>query len=162
MNGTQHDWIKMVAEAAADAQHCWPTMAACEAALESGYGTSALAKEGLNLFGMKAHASTSMADEFSLPTREFLAGTWVSTTAEWMKYATLADCFKDRMATLTRLAPQFPHYADALASTDPMSYVTNVSESWSTDPERAAKVIAIYGAYNTYQPPPAVLDASDN
>src|SRR5271154_6329427 len=126
MNATQHDWIASTADAAARAFHCWPTMAACEAALESNYGTSALAREGLNLFGMY--------ETLNIPTKEYLDGSWSVVNAEWVKYDTLEDCFKDRMATLTRMAPKFPHYADALAAPDPKSYVVNVSESWSSDP----------------------------
>ena len=41
--------------AAAQARHVFPEMAACEAALESGFGKSGLAREDNNLFGMKQH-----------------------------------------------------------------------------------------------------------
>ena len=152
MNATQHDWIASAADAAARAFHVWPTMAACEAALESNYGQSILARQGLNLFGMKQHQNPSY-ETLNIPTKEYLDGSWTVVNAEWVKYDTLEDCFKDRMATLSRMAPKFPHYADALAAPDPKSYAVNVSESWSTDPERGAKCISIFGAYQTWTPP---------
>ncbi len=48
------------------------------------------------------------------------------------------------MDTLKRLSSSYPHYAEALAATDPFQYVRAVSKTWATDPDRAAHVIAIY------------------
>jgi flagellum-specific peptidoglycan hydrolase FlgJ len=143
MNLTQQEWIVSTAEAAKAAEHIWPMMAACEAALESAFGTSALAREGLNLFGMKVHIHEQYG-VLSLPTREFEQGSWVTLNAEWVKYPTLADCFEDRMETLRRLAHAYPHYAAALAAADQETYVREVSQTWSTDPQRADKVLSIY------------------
>jgi len=157
-------WISGIAEQAKAAGHIWHEMAACEAGLESAFGQSTLAKEALNLFGMKAHAhwfpSPIGQEMVSLPTKEFLDGKWVATSAEWMKYATIADCFADRMATLRRLAPHYPHYAAALAAQDAYTYVTEVSKTWSTDPQRAEKCIAIYTEYFRGNNASAVQDAA--
>jgi flagellum-specific peptidoglycan hydrolase FlgJ len=128
-------------------------MAACEAALESAhvtpqgsiYGASQLAQQANNLFGMKQH-SHPVYGTLNLPTKEFLHQQWVTVNADWVKYPDWATCFVDRMATLTRLAPAYPHYAAALAATDPVTYVTEVSRSWSTDPNRGHTVISIYNS----------------
>jgi flagellum-specific peptidoglycan hydrolase FlgJ len=139
----QTQFLTKTSQQASQAGHIYPDMAACEAALESGYGTSALAIQGLNLFGEKQH-QIPIYETISIPTREYVNGVYVQIPAEWVKYPTVADCFFDRMATLERLAPVFPDYAAALSATDPFSYVKEVSLTWSTDPLRASKCIAIY------------------
>lgn len=136
-------WLDATADAAFAAFHIFPTMAACEAAEESNFGQSRLAKEDFNLFGLKQHEHPTYGVA-SFPTREFLGGAWRSVEAQFIKYPDIKTCFEDRMATLKRLAPSYPHYAEALAATDPLEYVRAVSRTWSTDPSRAANCIAIY------------------
>lgn len=143
----QKQFLDKASAQAEQSEHVYPVMAACEAALESGYGTSSLAIRDNNLFGMKQHEHPVFGTEV-LPTREFLHGSWTVVNAEWIVYPTLADCFSDRMSTLRRLSSEYPNYADALAATDAISYVTAVSKTWSTDPDRADKVIEIYSSYN--------------
>jgi flagellum-specific peptidoglycan hydrolase FlgJ len=123
--------------------HVFPDMAACEAALECGFATSALAIKYNNLFGMKQHEHP-VYGTVVLPTKEFLNHGWVVVNASWVTYPDYASCFKDRMDTLQRLQHVYPHYGAALSATDPITYINEVSKSWSTDPDRAAKVIAIY------------------
>ena len=152
MTPAQMQFLQTASRQAAVAGHVFPKMAACEAALESGFGTSGLALADNNLFGMKQHAHPIYGTHV-LPTKEFIDANgdsnkeWVVVNAAWVKYPDLAACFADRMATLRRLAPRMQHYAAALAATDPVTFVNEVSKSWSTDPERAAKVVAIYNNY---------------
>jgi flagellum-specific peptidoglycan hydrolase FlgJ len=136
-------FVRNIAAQAAASSHCWPQMAACEAAAESGYGTSGLAVRDLNLFGMKQHTHPIYGTE-NIPTKEFLHGDWVVVNASWVKYPTYAACFDDRMNTLDRLKNVYPNYAHALMATDPFTYVRDVSATWSTDPHRADNIIAIY------------------
>lgn len=143
MTPTQKQWLDATADAAFAAGHIYPTMSACEAAEESNYGQSTLAREGNNLFGLKSRAHPTHGT-LSLPTREYLDGAWEIVSALWVKYPDIKSCFEDRMATLKRLAPSYPHYAEALAATDPYDYVRAVSKTWATDPDRAKHVIAIY------------------
>jgi flagellum-specific peptidoglycan hydrolase FlgJ len=67
--------------------------------------------------------------------------------AKFVEYPTLEDCLADRQATLTRLASVYPHYKAALEATTPEDYVREVSRTWSTDPGRAEKCLAIYKEY---------------
>jgi flagellum-specific peptidoglycan hydrolase FlgJ len=143
MTPSQREWILTTAAAAAEAKHIFPRMAACEAALESGFGSSALARQANNLFGMKQHQHPAYGTVM-LPTREFFDGEWTVETDAFVKYGTLEECFEDRMETLARLAPHYPHYAAAIAAADDETYVTEVSKSWSSDPAKASKVIAIF------------------
>lgn len=140
------DWIQYVAGQASVSGHIFSQMAAAEAALESNFGQSQLAQRGLNLFGMKQHRHP-VYGTLPLPTREFLNDQWVEVTANWIIYPTIAACFSDRMGTLIRLSDVYPHYAMALAAPDEYTYINEVSQSWSTDPERAAEVTAIYKQY---------------
>ena len=143
MNQAQKTFLLSASTAAHKAGHPFPNMAACEAALESNYGTSLLARQANNLFGMKVHRH-QVYGELALPTREFQNGKWIPSSAEWVKYPDWQMCFEDRVATLRRLAAFYPHYAAALSAADSYSYATEVSKTWSTDPERAQKVIAIF------------------
>lgn len=142
----QLDFLNKAFNEASASGHIFPKMAACEAALESGYGHSGLAIHANNLFGMKQH-STPIYDTLDLPTHEVINGKWVVVTAHWVKYPDWKSCFNDRMDTLKRLAPKYVHYNNALNATDEFVYIKEVSKTWSTDPQRAAKVIAIYNVY---------------
>lgn len=136
-------FLQEAAEAAVAAGCAWPDFVACEAALESGWGHSALAMVDNNLFGMKQHRHPVFGT-VSIPTEEFLDGQTVRVTAEWVKYPGWRECFADRMNTLRVLAPAYAHYAAALAATDGATFVREVSKTWSTDPMRAQKVLDIY------------------
>jgi len=143
MTPEQKQFLRTAAAEAKLAGHIFPEQAACEAALESSFGASVLAREANNLFGMKQHRHAEYGT-CNLPTNEFWKGEWIHTSADWVKYPDWATCFADRMATLKRLAPVYPHYAAALAAASGTTYVTEVSRTWSTDPKRAEKVLAIY------------------
>jgi flagellum-specific peptidoglycan hydrolase FlgJ len=123
--------------------HIFPEMAACEAALESRYGTSALAVECKNLFGLKQHMHPLFGTHV-LPTKEVIDGKWVALNSSWIVYPDWAACFSDRMATLKRLASVYLHYKNALAAASATTYVMEVSRTWSTDPKRGEDVLAIY------------------
>ncbi len=146
MTDAQKHWLDAASDAAFDGTHIFPPMAACEMALESGYGNSSLYLTHFNGFGMKQH-SHPVYNTVSLPTSEFLGGEWQKVNAEFISYPDLKACFSDRMNTLRRLSTVYPHYAAALAASDPIKYVTEVSKSWSTDPDRALKCIAIYNGW---------------
>jgi flagellum-specific peptidoglycan hydrolase FlgJ len=155
MDIQQKQFLDKASQQAEAAGHIFPEMAACEAALESGYGTSGLAIADRNLFGMKQHAHPIYGTHV-LPTKEFVGidkdtdgvkDGWIVVNANWITYPDYAACFTDRMNTLRRLAPVYPHYRNALVAPDPLTYVNEVSQTWSTDPKRAEKVSAIYQAY---------------
>lgn len=142
----QEMWLVQIFRSARAAGHIFPGYAACEAALESAWGTSQLAKLGANLFGTKAHSHPEYKT-LNLPTKEFLDGKWTVIKATWVLYPSEVESFKDRMYTLRRLSPMYPHYAAALAAKDGVTFVDQVSLSWATDPDRAHKVLSIYRAH---------------
>jgi flagellum-specific peptidoglycan hydrolase FlgJ len=99
---------------------------------------------------MKQHAH-EIFGTMTLPTQECLDGKWIACSAQWVKYPDWRSCFADRLATLQRLSNAYPHYAAALNAPDAETFVTEVSKTWSTDPGRAQKVIAIYQDYISNQ-----------
>jgi flagellum-specific peptidoglycan hydrolase FlgJ len=144
----QLDFLRMAYNAAQQAGHIFPQAAAAEAAVETAWGTSTLFKQANNVFGSKVPVHPNpVYGVISLPTREHLNGAWVTIEANFVHYPTVADSFTDRMATLTRLAPQYPHYAAALSATSPADFLVAVSQTWSTDPSRAATCISIMNAH---------------
>lgn len=146
MNTSQRNFLDLATAEAVKANHPFPQMAAAEAALESNWGNSGLARDDNNLFGMKQHAH-AVYGTMTLPTREFIGGEWKTVSANWVKYPDLRACFADRLATLERLSNAFPHYAAALKAPDPQTYIAEVSKTWSTDPDRGKKVLSIYQEY---------------
>lgn len=147
MNVLEQFLVTMAAEAKA-ATHPWPEYAACEAALESAWGTSKLYLQAGNIFGMKQH-HPPIFDTIELPTKEYVNGQWQTVIASWVKYPTAADCFADRLDTLRRLSLQdgYERYAAALAATTGEDFIIQVSAKWSTDPDRAKKVLETYAKH---------------
>lgn len=154
MNEAQKDFLIHAAAAAVKAGHPFAKMAASEAALESSWGNSHLALDDFNLFGTKQHAHPIYGTA-NLPTREWengpdghpIDGRWITVIATWVKYPDWAASFADRLATLQRLSNAYPHYKAALEAKSPQEFVTEVSKSWSTDPQRADKCISIYNEF---------------
>ena len=72
----QDDFLSRAFEAARGAGHVFPEFAACEAALESAWGTSRLALEANNLFGQK-QSHPPLGESLNVPTKEYLHGAWV-------------------------------------------------------------------------------------
>lgn len=148
MGAIQDDFLTRAAAAARTSGHLFPEYAACEAALESGWGMSHLAVEANNLFGQKqAHPPLAGTDTLSMPTREFLHGAWVVVQANWVKFPDWASCFRERMALLRSLGEAYPHYKAALGAVSGEQFITEVSKTWSTDPDRAGKVLSVYDAH---------------
>ena len=148
----QDNFLRQASAAARAAGHIFPEYAACEAALESTWGQSRLAREANNLFGQKeSHAQSVEGMEgvgnpgvLAMPTQEYLDGRWVTVTARWVRFADQAACFRARMALLHRLEQSYTAYARALAATTGEAFIEEVSRAWSTDPRRASKVLAIH------------------
>ena len=143
MNDAQKSFLARATAEAQKANHPFPEMAAAEAALESSWGNSELAREANNLFAMKQHAHP-VCGTVTLPTKEFLDEKWMACSANWVEYPDWASCFADRLATLQRLSNAYPHYKAALEAPDAQTFVAEVSKTWSTDPNRAQKVISIW------------------
>lgn len=142
----QLHFLTLVYQAAKQAPHIFPGAAAAEAAVESRWGLSQLAAKDFNLFGQKQQVHP-IYGTIHLPTKEFLNHEWVTVDAAWILFPNWAASFQSRMDTLCRMAPTYPHYQAALKATTAEDYVTEVSKSWSTGPDRAKEVLEIYHSH---------------
>ena len=148
LTDSQKIFLRSAFEAAKAANHVWPNAAACEAAVETAWGTSRLYLQAHNVFGSKVPQHPNPAyGVISLPTSEVLNGKRVTIDANFVSYPTVAQSFEDRMATLVRLSASYPHYEAALDAPDPETFLAEVSKSWATDPNRAATCISILHAH---------------
>ena len=109
-----------------------------EAALESAWGTSGLARMANNYFGIKARPG---GEAIELPTIEYVNGAPVRVTAKFAQYASIAECFADRDHMITSL----PAYQEArAAAADPEAFARALARHWATDPGYAEKVLTVY------------------
>jgi flagellum-specific peptidoglycan hydrolase FlgJ len=83
----------------------------------------------------------------NLPTREFLHGAWLTVPAAWVEFEDWSGCFRERMHLLEKLAVTYPDYREALSATTGEQFIRSVSRRWSTDPQRAEKVLSIYAEH---------------
>lgn len=133
------DLIGPAAQASAQTTGVPASFTVAEAALESGWGTSQLAQEAMNLFGVKADPSWQ-GDVLTMNTREFLNGVWVMVPARWRKYADWQACMDDHAAFLH----QNPCYASCFECTAGDAFAQAVAQAgYATDPDYAAKLTSI-------------------
>lgn len=125
-----------------------------EAALESGWGESLLAKQGCNLFGVKADASWT-GDTLTMPTREVVNGVSVTMGAKWRKYATWQDSIDDHAQFFLKNE----RYKNALVCVnDSEAFARAIAaDHYATDPAYADKIIATMRSHNM-----AILDGGKN
>lgn len=134
------EFFALAVPAALESGHPYPEYAVCEAALESGWSESQLAREANNLFGQKQGSTTAGCPVVTLPTREYYGGQWVTVAADWPRFATWQESFAARL----KLLQSNPSYNRAFAASTGEEFVRQVSKVWATDPARADKVLAIY------------------
>ena len=139
--------------AAKEAKHIFPEIAACEAMEESTWGSSKLFYLYCNAFGMK-QKKVPIFKTINLPTWEVVKGKKIVINADFVWFPSLAEAFSDRMRTLLN-NPTI--YGTAIGATTPQEYIQNVCgyrdkngeyhSRWATDPNRASIVLAIYSAH---------------
>jgi len=148
---TPDTFIKMIAPAAQASSKITRIPASftvAEAALESGWGASALVTEACNLFGVKADASW-LGDTVMMPTREYLNGQWVTVPAKWRKYPTWLASINDHAQFLLKN----PRYQGAFVNCSDVEAFTNAiaKAGYATDPQYASKILAIIKVHNLAQ-----------
>jgi flagellum-specific peptidoglycan hydrolase FlgJ len=115
-----------------------------EAALESGWGTSALATGGFNLFGVKADRAWK-GMTLTLRTREYIHRQWVMVPALWRKYPDWRGCMDDHAAFLL----DNPRYKAAFDHKDGEEFARAVAAAgYATDPDYANKLCAVIRSHN--------------
>lgn len=109
-----------------------------QAASESRWGDSDLAKKACNLFGVKADPSWH-GPTFNLGTGEHLNGKDVFVPASWRKYADWQECMEDRAQFFIKNR----RYASCFQQTTGEGWARAVAAAgYATDPKYADKLIA--------------------
>jgi flagellum-specific peptidoglycan hydrolase FlgJ len=141
-----HDFISLIgsaAKASAKLSSVPASFTVAQAALESAWGESLLARQGKNLFGVKADSSWQ-GDVLTINTREFLHGTWVRVPARWRKYKDWQTCMDDHAAFLH----QNRRYAACFQCTSGDAFARAVAKAgYATDQDYADKVVSIITQY---------------
>lgn len=115
-----------------------------EAALESAWGRSKLAREGFNLFGVKADRAWT-GQTLTMRTREYIHGQWVVVPALWRKYTDWLGSIEDHAAFLRKN----PRYKACFDCTDGEGFARAVAKAgYATDPDYASKIVSIIRKYS--------------
>jgi len=110
-----------------------------QGALESGWGRSDLARQAMNLFGVKADSGWH-GPVFEMETREVIGGKSVIVMAKWRKYATWQECIDDR----ANFFLVNPRYRPAFQFKDGRRFASAVAAAgYATDPAYSALLISI-------------------
>lgn len=116
-----------------------PDAVIAQACLESGYGTSGLAKQAHNLFGMKCGKSWK-GDKYRVRTREVYNGKSVYVYADFRKYKTDAACIKDYFSFINT-----KRYANLKGVKNVKKYLQLIQkDGWATDPKYATSCYSVY------------------
>jgi flagellum-specific peptidoglycan hydrolase FlgJ len=140
------DFIAMVAPSAVEfmREHGIPaSVLIAQGALESGWGAHA---PGNNLFGIKWTSGCGF-DYVEAPTREFMNGKWVTITARFRKYDSIADSIKDRGNFLL----QNSRYANLRGTDYKTACQLLQKDGYATDPTYAKQLLAIIEQYQLYK-----------
>lgn len=132
----QTQFLQNAFTAAKTAEHPWPDAAACEAALETGWGQHV---PGNNLLGIKPPSWWKGGVQVQ-DTQEFVDGAMQAQTDAFAGFESWAECFRCQVAILHRN----PSYAPALAATDAPTYILAESKVWASDPQRGPNVLTIW------------------
>ncbi len=110
-----------------------------EAALESGWGSSMLAKHGFNLFGVKADPAWH-GGIISMRTREFVGGQWIMVNSNWRAYPDWYSSIQDHSSFLLTNR----RYQEAFKHRDGCEFANEVARAgYATDPDYAKKIVSI-------------------
>ncbi len=122
-----------------------------QAAHESAWGTSLLAREANNLFGVKATPSQIQAGQvIALPTREWTGSRWIRETDYWALYPSWNEC----LGAYSKIIQSLSWFKDAIPHADPpqgdgnaLEWLKGLEEpgrpDWATDPNYVAEVGAV-------------------
>jgi flagellum-specific peptidoglycan hydrolase FlgJ len=112
---------------------------------ESAWGRSSLAASYKNLFGIKG---TGPAGSVMLPTQEFQNGQWVTISAPFRVYHSVAESIDDH----AKLLATSGYYTHAMVDRNsPDAFANDLTGVYATDPHYGANLISIMRLYNLYR-----------
>lgn len=113
-------------------------------------GTSKLATDGNNLFGIKADKNWK-GDFITLPTKEFKDGKWVQTSAKFRKYPSIEDSFKDYVKFL-QTNPRYKAAGVFSAKTYQEQAKALQKAGYATDPNYSNLLTGVINSFKKYIP----------
>jgi flagellum-specific peptidoglycan hydrolase FlgJ len=153
LGGTpQEQFIASIAEAAvesADNTGVPASVTIAQAILESYWGSSRLAREARNYFGIKAQTRAGSAGSVWFDVWEVIGGRNVVQSQAFRAYDTVAESFTDH----GRFFVENRRYAAAMAAReDPKQFAREINRAgYATDPTYASKLIGLMDRYNLYR-----------
>jgi LysM repeat protein len=151
-NTPQEQFISSIAEAAVDSADQTGVPASvtiAQAILESYWGSSRLATDANNYFGIKAQTKPGPAGVESFNVWEVIGGRNVLESQAFRKYNTVAESFVDHGMFLVENG----RYSSAMgARRDPQQFAREINrDGYATDPSYASKLIGLMDRYNLYR-----------
>ncbi len=153
LGGTpQEQFIGSIAEAAvqsADQTGVPASVTIAQAILESYWGSSRLAREANNYFGIKAQTRSGSAGSVWFDVWEVIGGRNVMQSQAFRAYKTIAESFVDHGLFFVDNG----RYTAALAArSDPRQFAREVNRAgYATDPSYASKLIGLMDRYDLYR-----------
>jgi flagellum-specific peptidoglycan hydrolase FlgJ len=148
----QEQFIASIAEAAVDSADRTGVPASvtiAQAILESYWGSSRLAHEANNYFGIKAQTRGGSAGSIWFDVWEVIGGRNVMQSQAFRAYNTISESFVDHGLFFVENA----RYASAMAvRDDPRQFARQINrDGYATDPSYASKLIGLMDRYDLYR-----------
>ncbi|HEM3682464.1 TPA: N-acetylmuramoyl-L-alanine amidase, partial [Streptococcus suis] len=119
--------------------------------LESGWGTSQLAKNAYNIFGIKADSSWK-GNTYTVQTKEVVNGKTITVEKQFRAYKSLLESISDYGSFFTSTAWRTKNYASFLQATNYETALTSLLASgYATDPAYAEKLKSLIQRYGLDQ-----------
>ena len=119
--------------------------------LESGWGTSQLATNAYNIFGIKADSSWK-GNTYTVQTKEVVNGKTITVEKQFRAYKSLLESISDYGSFFTSTAWRMKNYASFLQATNYETALTSLLASgYATDPAYAEKLKSLIQRYSLDQ-----------
>ena len=129
-----------------------PSITAAQAILESGWGSSELAKApNNNLFGIKDSEDWN-GEIVTVPTQEYVNGDYITVNAAFRKYTSWNDSVVDHAKFFTSTEWRKNNYRKVVNETDYHIAAQELKNAgYATDPSYPGKLIRLIEAYKLYE-----------
>ena len=125
----------------------FPEIVASQAALESGHGTSYLARETNNILGVKKWKGSNQKTK-NMPTKEIYGKDEVIENADFVIYNSIKDSIKGYAAFLNSTLER----QQAYKAKSPEEYIKLLKkQNYATDPDYVKKVLKIRDTYESFR-----------
>ena len=154
INQNQSHFLSAIKQGAMDGakEGVLPSITAAQAILESGWGSSELAKApNNNLFGIKDSEDWN-GESVTVLTQEYVNGGYITVNAAFRKYASWNDSVVDHAKFFTSTEWRKDNYRKVVNETDYRIAAQELKNAgYATDPSYAGKLISLIEAYKLYE-----------